>query len=452
LDQIIQKKEKLLEKNKGCFKVELINDDCIQALKQFPSNHFDSVVTDPPYGLSKITQKTTSETLRSWLDGGGSTSSSKGFMDKDWDSFVPPPYLWMEVFRVLKHGGYALVFAAPRTMDLMGLSLRLAGFEIKDCIHWLFGSGFPKSQDIGRMIEKKQGVEPVEFERYVDPETGKSYNTQGNYNSTSLVAGRSETNQCKPIPSTKEGIKWDGYGLNLKPAYEPCILVQKPLDGGYVDNTLKHGVGGLNIDGCRIGVRNDFKGRFPSNIIIDESVKDELDLQGGYVKGCSEDVKGSFRRGEHIHDFFSYKAGIRTPFEGDKQKGGGPSKFFYTSKTSRREREAGLTSGSRDQKRINIHPTVKPLDLMDYLCKLVTPKGGMILDPFMGSGSTGCSAKRQGFNFVGIERELEYFEIAKKRINYWMQFGEGIKPSSTSSKKDEVEGGSQMSFNWSGDE
>jgi site-specific DNA-methyltransferase (adenine-specific) len=275
-------------------------------------------------------------------------------MDKSWDAWVPPPELWHEVLRVLKPGGHALVFASSRTQDLMSISLRLAGFEIRDTLQWLYGSGFPKSHN----VEKSTG-----------------------------------------------DAQWAGWGTALKPAYEPVILIRKPFESTVADNVLEHGTGVINIDACRVGddarvnprARNkaggnslglsergmpqdaqasECVGRWPSNVILDEEIADLLS---------------------------------------DKQR------FFYCAKASKTEREAGLAGsvGFEHTPRANTHPTVKPLDLMRYLVRLITPPNGLILDPFAGSGSTLCACVSEGFRVVGIEREPEYVEIARARLAHW---------------------------------
>ena len=335
--------------------MRLIKADCLEALKALPDCSIDAVVTDPPYGLNAMKSKDVAECLAAWASGETWTPRGKGFMGKSWDAWVPPPELWREVHRVLKHGGHALVFAGSRTQDLMSVALRLAGFEVRDAVQWLYGSGFPKSHNVSKAL--------------------------------------------KDHPQARE---WEGWGTALKPAYEPAILVRKELDGTVANNVLEHGVGGLNIDACRFGKPPPLKGpiprtrgfvgiksaefipapppsplgRYPSNVILDELASAALTEQAGDV-----------------------------------------SRFFYTSKPSKKEREAGLEPP--EGQRANVHPTVKPIDLMRYLCRLITPPNGTVLDPFMGSGSTGCAASLEGFDFVGIEREAEYFEIAQRRIEHW---------------------------------
>lgn len=346
----------------------VINADSIDHLKTLPDNSTDSVVTDPPYGLGNCSPRVVSAALAAWLAGEEYKPSGAGFMGKSWDAFVPGPELWREVYRVLKPGGHAVIFAGSRTVDLMGIAVRLAGFEVRDMLHWLYGSGFPKSKNLSG--------------------------------------------------------EWQGWGTALKPAHEPVLLCRKPLAGSVAENVEQWGVGGLNIDGCRIetdevienhgrkqdsDIYGDFGaierqqsagqqiGRWPANILLDPSAGAALDLQAGFEA----------------------------------------SRFFYEGKASREEREAGLVGlESRavndgretpidnpyqrgETKRQNVHPTVKPLAVMRWLCKLITPPGGVILDPFCGSGTTGCAAAQLGFEFLGIEREPEYTEIARARIAHW---------------------------------
>jgi DNA modification methylase len=345
--------------------VRLINADCLEALKALPDCSIDAVVTDPPYGLNAMKSKDVAECLAAWASGETWEPRGRGFMGKSWDAWVPPPELWREVHRVLKHGGHALVFAGSRTQDLMSVALRLAGFEVRDTVQWLYGNGFPKSLDVSKALK--------------------------------------DHHQAR---------EWEGWGTALKPAYEPAILVRKELDGTVANNVLEHGVGGLNIDGCRFGEPPPpFKGlkprtrgfvgiksaeliparppsplgRYPSNVLLDEPASAALTEQASDV-----------------------------------------SRFFYTSKPSKREREAGLDA--TDGQRANVHPTVKPIDLMRYLCRLITPPNGTVLDPFMGSGSTGCAAALEGFDFVGIEREAEYFETAQRRIEHWRNEAKNTEP------------------------
>ena len=342
--------------------------DSLDVLKTLPDNSVHAVVTDPPYGLGDTSPAQVADCMLAWARGETWTPKGSGFMGKFWDAWVPPPELWREVLRVLKPGGHALVFAGSRTQDLMSLSLRLAGFEIRDTLQWLYGSGFPKSHNVSKALDKQAGE--------VDD-------------------------------------SWQGWGTALKPAYEPVIMARKSLKGTVVQNTLEHGCGGINVDACRVAWSEGEEagdthagspaGRWPANVILDPEAGALLDTQ------ASEPV----------------------------------SRFFYCAKASRAEREAGLQghetktgaqltgrqegsvglsayAGTRGaQPRANIHPTVKPINLMRYLVRLVTPSHGTVLDPFTGSGSTGCAAVLERVNFVGIERENEYARIATARINYW---------------------------------
>jgi len=376
----------------------LINADCFEALKDLADNSIEAVVTDPPYGLGACTPAQVAECLQAWSSGKTWKPKGSGFMGKAWDAWVPPPELWREVFRVLKPGGHALVFAGSRTQDLMGMSLRLAGFEMRDVIQWLYGSGFPKGHDISKAIDKAYGAtrEIIGYKQS-GLGTGDAFGILQNGTN-----GQANNNVPVTSPSTPQAKQWEGWNTALKPAYEPALLVRKPLSGTVAQNTLDHGCGGLNVDGCRVEtdeqlgracggwLKGDYVGgqtprwnslgttkeggRWPSNIILDEQASEQLEQQAG------------------------------------------TSRFFYTAKPSASERHAGIRS---EGERANVHPTVKPIDLMRYLIRLITPPHGTVLDPFMGSGSTGCAAALEGVSFIGIEREPEYFAIAQQRVAYW---------------------------------
>lgn len=337
--------------------IKLVHGNCLDVLKKLIPNSIDAIVTDPPYGLS--------------------------FMGKKWDYDVPGVAIWQEALRVLKPGGHLLSFGGTRTYHRMVVNIEDAGFEIRDQIQWLYGSGFPKSHDIAK------------------------------------ASGDS---------------KYEGWGTALKPANEPICLARKPLEKGLTvsQNVLKYGTGGLNIDACRVDIKGDrrspmgadgkvhrttgnaygkhnqsecfdlTKGRFPANLILDETAAEMLDEQSGIRKsGSSISGKEPSKTG----DANCYGEYHRVPFQSHKDSGGA-SRFFYVAKASKSQRGEG-----------NNHPTVKPIKLMEYLCKLITPPKGIVLDPFMGSGTTGIAAKNLGFEFIGIEREKEYLQIAEERIN-----------------------------------
>ena len=389
----------------------VINADSIDHLKTLPDSSIDAVVTDPPYGLGNCSPRAVSAALTAWLAGEEYQPSGAGFMGKSWDAFVPGPELWREVYRVLKPGGHAVIFAGSRTVDLMGVAVRLAGFEVRDMLHWLYGSGFPKSHDVSKALDKRAGAEREVIGAGVSGSTRLIYS--GGMGAFDITA-----------PASPLAQQWSGWGTALKPAHEPILLCRKPLAGSVAENVEQWGVGGLNIDGCRIETdeyifttprtqqshiygkyaqqdpmqsTGQEIGRWPANILLDPSAGAALDLQAGFEA----------------------------------------SRFFYEGKASREEREAGLVGLEAravgdgrgtpidnpyqrgETKRQNVHPTVKPIAVMRWLCKLITPPGGVILDPFCGSGTTGCAATQLGFEFVGIEREPEYAEIARARIAHW---------------------------------
>ena len=358
---------------------QIINDNCLNAMRQMQDNSVDFITTDPPYGLK--------------------------FMGKQWDHGIPGIEFWAEMLRICKPGSMLAAFGGTRTYHRLTCAIEDAGWEIRDCMMWLYGSGFPKS-----------------------------------HNNFGL----------------------DGYGTALKPAWEPIILAMKPLDGTYAQNAEKWGVGGINIDESRIprdekgleykgNTINEFlkaknivenkshaKGRWPANLILDEEVAQALDqmtgvLKSGAVSPMSEapfaGVYEHGRKSKNVNQFASSK--------------GGASRFFYCAKSSSRERNAGLegmpfieksngnkwtdqdyrvSNGERPPSaqsgpRQNFHPTVKPLALMCYIIKLLAPPGDpVLLDPFAGSGSTLAAAKQLGIRAIGIEKEAEYCEIARRRI------------------------------------
>lgn len=374
----------------------IIYGDSVVELKRLEADSISAVVTDPPYGLGNTSPKNVTECLSAWVQGETWTPRGRGFMDKSWDAWVPPPELWREVFRVMRPGAHGLIFAGSRTQDLMSISLRLAGFEVRDTLQWLYGSGFPKSHNVSKGIDKEKGLERKVI--------GSSKRHGGG------LSDIFKENGSNPItaPASPEAKQWKGWGTALKPAYEPIILIRKPLQGSVAQNVLEHGTGALNIDAARIGDES----RWPANVLLDQESADSLEEQVPKV-----------------------------------------SRFFYCAKTSKAEREAGLKHGDpqrlghyrmksatgkeRTTKRVNIHPTVKPIDLMRYLCRLITPPDGTILDPFAGSGSTGCAAALEGFKFIGIEREAEYVEIARARVAHYQP---------TVEPEDEPEKGEQLSL------
>lgn len=400
------------------------NDNCLEVLKEYPDNYFDAIVSDPPYGLSK--QPKIEEVLNHWLNDKEYTHKSKGFMGKEWDSFVPSPFIWKECFRVLKEGGHLIAFAGTRTQDLMAISLRLGGFEVRDMGAWLYGSGFPKSHNISKAIDKKQGNEREVFGLKKHARDGDVSNqnwTKKNYTKESSYTN-SSGNNLDTRSTSPDGIKWEGWGTALKPALEPFTIARKPFKGNVADNVLKNGTGAINIDACRIETNDNLNGGTYSKKPKDQ-YKSQVPKNGINKEFIQPD--GRFPANV-LHD------GSQPIIDILDEK----TKYFYCPKASKSDRNEGLDSfedkiggsleGGNDKRNgkdkpqlkltKNHHPTVKPTDLMAYLCRLITPKGGKILDPFCGSGSTGKAAIREGFSFVGIDLSEEYCEIAKARIEH----------------------------------
>ncbi len=369
---------------------QIIHGDCLQVLRTFPSNMVDSVVTDPPYGLSR--EPDIREVLEKWLAGEDYTHRGGGFMGKTWDSFVPGPSIWREVYRVLKPGGHALVFAGTRTQDLMTIALRLAGFEVRDVIEWLYFSGFPKSMDVSKAFDKRAGVER---EKIGEKKSGIA----NAFGDGEWKSGPAEVVDIT-APATPLAKKWDGWGTALKPAHEPIIVARKPLDGAVADNVERWGTGALNIDGCRIPTEDNLNG-------------------GAYAKqGTPRNDGWGMQRGgagEYVQPEGRLPANCVTT-EPDTFF----SKYFNVTppELCKKALKQDRNSDWRGEKisTTNRHPTVKPTDLMAWLVRLITPPGGIVLDPFAGSGSTCVAARREGFFFIGIEQELEYVEIARKRV------------------------------------
>jgi len=405
--------------------INLINDDCLNALKHLDADSIDSLVTDPPAGIS--------------------------FMGKEWDSDKGGRDGWIawmtevmrECHRVLKPGAHGLVWAIPRTSHWTSTALENAGFEVRDVVTHLFGSGFPKSLDISKVIDKASGAERKVIG--INPNHRRLTDTETMCGQPHVGIG------SITVPSTDSAKQWQGWGTALKPASEHWVLVRKPLGEKTVAaNVLKHGTGGINIDASRVGVSEsdpnhrkpsvdwqnadnpasthfgsggrpienlNIKGRFPANLVLSHSQHcqdDQCDIECAILQLDAQSLAGGMHSAgcKKQNNFVGNKGsktvniggGISANRFGDS---GGASRFFYCAKISTSERNAGAN---------NNHPTVKPKKLMSYFCKMITPPEGIVLDPFMGSGSTGIAAKECGFKFIGIERETDYFEIASKRI------------------------------------
>jgi site-specific DNA-methyltransferase (adenine-specific) len=387
--------------------------DCLDILKEYPDNCVDSIVTDPPYGIK--------------------------IMNKRWDYKIPSVEIWEEILRVLKPGGHLLSFGGPRTYHRMVCNIEDAGFEIRDTLIWMYGSGFPKSLNISKAIDKKFGAERRVVGVYRTPDGSSVLSTYNNWQDKHIRNGTQE----RHVPlvtalSTEETKKWDGWGTALKPAYEPIVLARKPLSEKTIaENVLKWGVGGINIDECRVKYEKDGtlatnpslrpsvkggngghiiatekesrymvpheQGRWPANILHNggDEVLDLFEAFGNN-KGQQGNVKGS--ESSECHSNVTSGPKGRMQFD-KKDSTGSAARFFYCAKVSPKERG-----------KYNNHPTVKPIALLKYLIKLITPKGGVVLDPFIGSGSTALSAIELGFDWIGVEKEEDTYNIAQRRI------------------------------------
>lgn len=376
--------------------MKLYHGDCLEELKKIPDNSVDSIVTDPPYGLSNTKPAQVADVLRSWISGDTNVVPAKrgGFMGKDWDSFVPPPAVWEECYRVLKPGGHMAVFAGTRTQDLMGLSVRLAGFEIREQLNWIYGTGFPKSMDVSKAIDKAAGAErEVLSERPAYGIGGKG-----------ILNGHSEGATAKvTAPATDEAKKWEGWGTALKPATEPIVLARKPLEGTVANNVLTYGTGGLNIDACRVGDDVRPKGASTGEVLSENSSMSGPNTARTVVGTVTGRFPANVLLDEHAAEAM------------DEQKG--TSSFFpvfkYQAKAPKKERPViEKEDGTKVQ-----HPTVKPVALMEWLVTLVTPANGVVLDPFAGSGTTLQAALNEGFDPIGVEQDVDYIQLINKRLD-----------------------------------
>jgi DNA modification methylase len=426
----------------------LYHGDNRQILPTFAENSVDAIVTDPPYEL--------------------------GFMGKSWDAsgVAFDPATWREALRVLKPGGHLIAFSGSRTYHRMAAAIEDAGFEIRDQIMWIYGSGFPKSHNIDKAIDKAAGAEREVVK------TGFAYGISVGQEAQGYRPADYVSKQLSNEAITREAKQWQGWGTALKPAHEPMVLARKPLIGTVAANVMTYGTGGLNIDGARVGRADgddsvagsrtatfgtqetesggdgsggweqNTGGRWPANVIHDGS--DEVVALFPSSTNVSKGVRG---RGSDI--YANGKGFANTLAEVGQEVGYGDSgsaaRFFYCAKASKRDRNEGLdgfeaknngkmmrnANNTSEEPSVgferfatepsaNHHPTVKPTDLMRYLCRLITPPNGTVLDPFMGSGSTGKAAMYEGFKFIGVEMTDEYLPIAKARIEFAVSDNEGF--------------------------
>jgi len=377
--------------------------DCLDVMRGMPDNSVDAVVTDPPYGLS--------------------------FMGKRWDCDVPAVEVWAECLRLLKPGGHLLAFAGTRTQHRMAVRIEDAGFEIRDMIAWVYGSGFPKSLDVSKAIDKAAGAEREVVGKSLRHVSGKPEQRTAGLHGTSTFAESVGMGAYVTAPATDAARQWQGWGTALKPAMEPITVARKPLVGTVAENVLAHGTGGINVDGCRIPFldTNDKQAAAAAAQRACQDQNKNRTAYGDFTNGPASlepylrSMDGGRWPANLIHDGSEEVTGLL----------GDAARFFYCPKAAKADRDEGcegmeevkghsnygsIQEFSSNPPRRNHHPTVKPTALMRYLCRLVTPPGGIVLDPFTGSGSTGKAAVLEGFSFIGIERDAEYVALARARI------------------------------------
>ena len=391
----------------------ILQGDNRLTLKTLDDNSIDAIITDPPYGID--------------------------FLGKSWDANTGALETYQECLRVLKPGGHILAFSAARTYHHLAITLEQAGFEIRDQIMWIYSSGFPKSQDIGKQIDKKAGKKDPNYgskKTTQDPGITDSFGVGSRCNKCNRTFNPDIIRDCTEQPcgmqyqyQTDEGKTWAGWGTALKPAHEPIALARKPIKTSIRENCLKYGTGALNIDATRV----PYEDEADLKLVVDWANKYTSPGVQEYAK-----LDGSAER-THTEEQFKSEASTAGRFPanvvGEIE---GYQKYFYCPKVSRKERHIGFDElpkrlcgpggddfvQAQDHQRSNTnvgnnHPTVKPIELMKYLIKLVTPPGGVVLDPFNGSGSTGCAAVELGHPYIGCELDPAYVEIASKRIEAW---------------------------------
>ncbi|KKM86154.1 hypothetical protein LCGC14_1281930 [marine sediment metagenome] len=485
---------------------QIITGDCLEVMKAWPDNSVDAIVTDIPYGIGfmgkewdtfkkdylqkhrvadrKRKPRTDGRTVAAWNDGAdaGTYDHSRNAEYQEWCR------IWSkEALRIAKPGAFLMCFGGTRTYHRVTCGLEDAGWQIRDCMMWLYGSGFPKSHNISKAIDKAKGVERkqlVEKKQDIFGEYNEKQESSNKINFENLGQAGYKENWNITNNNTDLAKLWDGYGTALKPAWEPIIVAMKPLDGTFAQNAEKHGVAGLNIDGGRIGFSNkaekqkhsqewnrkwetdwlkhrhdqspnypgwkqreekgkDLQGRWPANVILDEDAASMLDEQSG-VSGNKLNIR------QYSKSDLSGDGGLGNKGEGIRTFGdsGGASRFFYCAKASRSERNVGLEGMEEKRpddrtdiskgiwvekgtaKQTNHHPTVKPLKLMEYLCTLLKPPSEhpILLDPFCGSGTTLMAAYNTGWDYVGIDKEAEYVEIAKRRVAWCKKQNQNQQP------------------------
>lgn len=456
----------------------LYQSDMNNMEEDIAQNSVDAIITDPPYGLTSIVKRFGKEGSAPAQFGkdGAFSRLSKGFMGKEWDGSGVEYSVeaWKHCYNVLKPGGYLLAFGGSRTFHRIACAIEDAGFEIRDTIMWMYGSGFPKSMNLGLAIDKRNGVESeiIGHNKTSVPDlqdVGKKQKEVLGLDKMSF--GQIENASRKFTEIKKARNEWNGWGSCLKPAYEPIIVARKPFKGSLIDNVLENGVGGFNIDECRIPLNgesiaknvafkeekqsdgwgtkkcitelDDQTGRFPANVILTYDEEDFEEVCGGLpVGGKNGSISKKYKMNNQVYGEY----GSCNTWDAYDDSGSA-ARYFYCAKASKKDRDEGLEkfetktkvfngksdSSSEDMKDVekrfttngkNIHPTVKPVELMQYLIRLVAPKGATIMDCFMGSGSTGKAVmfenreRDANYKFIGIEMTEEYLPICEARIDY----------------------------------
>ena len=457
---------------------KLYKGNMLDMLEVIQPETIDSIITDPPYGLTSITKRFGKENSAECQYGkdGSFQRLSKGFMGKEWDGsgIEYNVEAWKKCYEVLKPGGYLLAFGGSRTFHRIACAIEDAGFEIRDTIMWLYGSGFPKSMNVGLKMDKKQGC----------PDRGHRIAVANRHHPDGTLEPNGEV--LEPYEAkTDLGKQWQGWGTALKPSFEPIIVARKPFKGSLVDNVIEYGVGGINIDECRVGTETisihnapkgtfaggeynrgsdtesyrESQGRFPANTILTYDETDFDEVCGGFPN-----TKGDSRTSKPTYDKSIWGNAKSVESKCLYNDSGSASRYFYCAKASKKDRDEGLDefedkeyilgcngatldnirekghygnggNGLSSIKiRKNTHPTVKPTELMQYLIRLVTPNNGTILDCFNGSGSTGKAVmyenyeRNKNYKYIGIELTEEYLPISKARIEYVCNLEPEINP------------------------